>query len=468
MVDTFPGVLAFAFLAALLLVGTLLRARVALFRNALVPASLLAGVIGFLLLLFGLDFGFASGDFSVLAFHFFTLSFMSLVLTGSEPQAAGEEQKQRSVAGGGTWLGIIWTMSLALQALVGLVVVKLYNGATGASLSEFLGMIATHGFTQGPGQALSMGTIWQDSHGIENAVNFGIIYASAGFVAAFVVGVPAARWAVQRGLNANSTARLDDDFLRGIFVPERRPSAGEQVTHPANVDSLAFHLGILGVAYLLTNEWLEFIGPVAAGIPMGESNFGLIFNHNLFFLHGLITCVILRRLMDRLGLGHFIDNDTQRRITGASVDFMVVGTLMAVEVALLAAYWVPILLVCLFVTLATAVLCFGFGRLLGEYGVERALTAYGCCCGSTGSGIVLLRILDPDLSTPIARELAFFNLAILVLSFHILAVTAPFVPALSMGQVLLVYGGTLLVGALAVTLGFRRLRNPAAYLGEAS
>lgn len=464
MAATFPGVLAFAFVVSMLLVGTFLRARVGVFRNALIPASLLGGLVGFVLLLVDLDFGFASSDFGIFAFHFFTLSFMSLVLTGSDkPAAAGDAASEsaagRGIAAGGLWLGTVWTMSLVLQALVGLAVVQAYNATSGASLSEFLGMIATHGFTQGPGQALSMGNIWEHEHGIENAVNFGLIYASAGFVAAFVVGVPAARWAVRRGLAANASARLDEDFTRGIFAIERRESAGEQVTHPANVDSLAFHLGILGVAYLLTNEWLEFIGPLAAQVPFGEADLSLVFNHNLFFLHGLITCVLLRRLMDYFGFGHLIDNNTQRRITGASVDIMVVSTLMAVQVALLAAYWVPILLVCLSVTAATAVLCFGFGRLLGEYGVERALTCYGCCCGSTGSGIVLLRILDPDLSTPIARELAFFNIAILALSFHVLGLMAPFLPGMPMWQIVSVYGATFVVGALAVTIGFRRLRG---------
>ncbi len=460
MLDTFPGVLAFAFVAGLLVLGTLLRAQVSFFRNALVPASLLAGLVGFLLLLFDLDFGFASTQFQGFAFHFFTLSFMSLVLTGSDPGT----KKTGSIAPGGLWLATIWTMSLVLQALLGLLVVLAYNGMTGAQLSEFLGIIVTHGFTQGPGQALAMGNIWEHDHGITNAISFGVIYASAGFVAAFVVGVPVARWAVQKGLNANTSARLDKDFIRGWFAPERRESAGQQITHPANVDSLAMHIGILGIAYLLTDAWLNFIGPIAATVSLGESNLGLMFSHNLFFLHGLMVCVLLRKLMDRFGLGQFIDNNTQRRITGSAVDFMVVATLLAVQVSLLAEFWLPILLVCLTVAAGTALLCFSFGRLLGQYGVERALTLYGCCCGSTGSGIVLLRILDPDLSTPIARELAFFNVAVIVTSLHILGFMAPLLPTFSWPVLVGVYGGTFLLGALIAIVGFKRLKRTSGQL----
>ena len=158
MVSTFPAVLAFAFLASMLLVGAALRARIGWLQNSLVPASLLGGLAGFVLLLADLDFGFDSSDFGVMAFHFFTLSFMSLVLTGTDAQDAqpgSDVSAKSSITTGGLWLGIIWTMSLVLQAIVGLLVVKAYNGFSGASLSEFLGMIATHGFTQGPGQALS-------------------------------------------------------------------------------------------------------------------------------------------------------------------------------------------------------------------------------------------------------------------------------------------------------------------------
>ncbi len=454
MADTFPGVLAFAFAAAMILLGTVLRARIAALQQALVPASLLGGVIGFVLLALPIDIGFESTDFAAFTFHFFTLSFMSLVLTGRDSVAVAGE---RTVVRGGVWLSVVWVTSLVMQALVGIGVIALYNLAVPDNpLSLFLGAIATHGFTQGPGQALALGGIWESSLGVNHAVSFGLIYASAGFVAAFALGVPVARRAIVRGANANRQARIDPAFLAGIHPRDSHVPAGRQVTHSANVDTLAFHLGILGVAYLLTDAWLELMHPLAARVPLGSgADLGLIFSHNLFFLHGLIVCVLLRRVMDLAGLGHFIDNDTQRRITGSAVDFMVVCTLMSIEFALLAAFVVPILLVCVAVTGATAALCFGVGRWLPRHGVERALTSFGCCCGSTGSGLLLLRMLDPDLSTPVARELAFFNIAILVLGAHVLTFMAPVLPAFGLATIVAVYGATFVVG-MAVLAVMRR------------
>lgn len=447
MAATFPGVIAFAFMVSMILLGTILRARIPALQFALVPASLLGGLIGFILLTFDLALGFSSEDFVAFAFHFFTLSFMSLVLTGKEATTANT-----SVAPGGLWLAIGWTMSLVLQALVGLAVLVTFNAATGGELSYYLGMLVTHGFTQGPGQAMAMGSIWQQEFAVDNAVSFGLIYASLGFVISFLVGVPAARFAIKRGLNVNTAARLTDEFLTGVYQRDNRPSAGSQVTHPANVDSLVFHFSILGLAYLLTNEYLSLMQVWTDGLTLSGLPLHILFSYNLFFIHGLLVCLLLRSLIDRLGYGYLIDNETQKRITGSAVDLMMVATLMSIQFALLAAYLVPILLVCLAAALTTALMCFVFGRYLSSLPVERAITLFGCCTGSTGSGLLLLRILDPNLSTPVARELAYFNVAIMFFSAHILMFMAPILPSISIVVVAGVYGATFVLGAAALWL----------------
>lgn len=447
MADSFHGVIAFAFMVSMILVGTILRARIRLLQTALMPASLLGGIIGFTLISLDLSLGFTSDDFLAFAFHFFTLSFMSLVLTGKEPGSA-----DRSIQPGGIWMSVGWTMSLVLQALAGLLVIVLYNEVTGGEISVFLGMLVTHGFTQGPGQAIALGSIWQAEFQIEDAVRFGLIYASLGFVVSFLVGVPAARYAIRKGLNENTSARLTAEFIQGIHDVDSRPTTGKQVTHSANVDSLVFHISILGVAYLLTHHFLIFMQSVTGDVLFIGRPVGVYFSHNLFFVHGLIICIILRALMNRFGYGDYIDNETQKRITGSSVDLMIVATLMGIQFSLLSAYLVPILLVCLTVAVLTALLCFLSGRWLSTVPPERAITLFGCCTGSTGSGLLLLRILDPDLTTIVSRELAYFNVAVLLVSLHILWMMAPILPTFSIMTICLVYGATFLVGGVLLRL----------------
>ena len=111
MSETFAGVNALAFMAALLVVGVALRARLTILQKALLPASLIGGAIGFVLITANLSFGFRSEDYVVPAFHFFTLSFMALLLTGSESGAVG------SAARGGWWMTIGWLTLFVTQEI---------------------------------------------------------------------------------------------------------------------------------------------------------------------------------------------------------------------------------------------------------------------------------------------------------------------------------------------------------------
>ena len=448
MIDTFPNIIAFSILGALLLLGTFLRTRVPLLQKGLLPASLIGGLIGLLALSIFDDSPVSEYNFSSFTFHFFTLSFMSLCLTQGKPRAS----QGSSLARGGLWLTLIWTMSLALQTLLGLAVIFLLNAALSGNTSEFLGMISAHGFTQGPGQALTIGGIWETEFGIDNAANVGLIYASVGFAVAFAVGIPAASWVVRRGLNANRSASINGDFLRGMYATDNAETTGRHVTHPSNVDTFAFHLSILGVAYIITHLWLSMMQAVIGDAQPFGIRLDVLFSHNLFFVHGLIVCLLIRSLLNHTGHGSLIDDGTQQRITGTAVDFMVVAMLLSIKISVLAEFLLPIILVSVVVAATTALLCFVFARRMKELGPERALTIFGCCTGSTGSGLLVLRVLDPDFSTSVSKELAFFNVAIIITTFHIWAIVAPILPSLSFGWILLIYGVTLLLSALVIQL----------------
>lgn len=455
MATTFPNVIAFAFMAFMLLIGTVLRAKIPFLQNSLVPASLIGGVIGFILISMGLSLGYTARDFVPFTFHFFTLSFMSLVLTGSETNSGG---KQSFIYRGGMWLALIWTISLALQALVGFTVIDIYNNMSGNDISNFLGAIATYGYTMGPGQAITYGGIWERNFGIENAATIGLIYATFGFIVTFVLGVPLARWIIKKGLNQNKSARIDEEFLKGYYNKESNELIGRQITHASNVDSFAWHIAILGLAYLLTNYFLVMMQNVIGDWRPSGIAVGVIFSYGLFFLWGLIICAMIRKIMDAFSIGHFIDNGTQKRITSSAVDFMVVGTVMGISVSVLADFLVPVLLTVVAVTAVTALLCFGLARFLSDLSVERGLTIFGCCCGSTGTGLLLLRILDPDFSSSVPKELVFFNVAILFTCFHIIVVMSPILPDYNMLTIWVVFAATIVV-ALAMLFAMGHLHR---------
>lgn len=463
MESTFQGVVAFALMALMLVIGGVLRRHLPFLQNSLVPASILGGALGFILLAFDLLPGYSPNDFNSLTFHFFTLSFMSLCLTGSskDKSLSGE-----SIVKGGIWLTLIWTASLGLQALIGYGLIYAYDAVTGSQVGPMLGALIAHGFTQGPGQALTYGGIWENDYGIVNASQVGLIYASLGFLVAFFVGVPAARRVIRSGKNLNKKSGIDDDFLLGFFQKGAGQTEARLVTHSANMDSLAWHIGLLGFAYIVTHFWLQIMQVVVAGkAPFGIS-LSVLFSYNMFFIHGLAVCVLMRWIIDRKGWGHYVDDECLKRLTGASVDFMVVGTIMSISLAVLYSLIVPILLVTVAITLATFILCWYVGHWSGKLGPERAITSFGCCTGTTGTGLLLLRLLDADFSTSVAKELAFFNLAIVLINAPFLFIVTPIAPSLSPSTYLMTVAATafiplVLIPLLMMKKGSARVRSAA-------
>jgi ESS family glutamate:Na+ symporter len=72
---------------------------------------------------------------------------------------------------------------------------------------------------------------------------------------------------------------------------------------------------------------------------------------------------------------------------------------------------------------------------------------------------LLLRILDPGLRSPIARELAFFNVIILFATLHILAIMSPVLPGFDLQTILIIYLATAGIGFACVQWLGKRLRR---------
>jgi len=418
---TFPAFMAFGAMSILLLVGVLLRARIKILQTLMVPSSLIAGVLGFILVSAGwLRFPYGgqwitltSMHFMPFAFHAFIISFISLCLTRVE-----ESNQGKGAFKGGMWMALIWTASLTVQALVGAGTVYAYNLMAGSDIHLHLGYLVTHGFTQGPGQGMAIGGIWADQ-GVPDGVTMGLIWASFGFLAAYMVGVPLARGFIKRGENANQRSKINEEFSSGLLKKDTVLSAGRETTHSANIDTLAYHLAIIGLVYVVTYFEITIIGKYVNS-PL--------FNINFFFFHGVLWAMFFRFLMRKFGVSYLTDPGMQKRITGLSVDFLLIGSIMGISFGILTQYIGIIIAVTVTVTTVTFFMVRFFQRRLSEFAPERSLTIFGCCTGSAASGLVLLRILDSDYSTPVAMELAVFNVAIGFTTVPIMLIMVPTLP----------------------------------------
>ena len=260
----------------------------------------------------------------------------------------------------------------------------------------------------------------ETTYKISNSLNVGLAFAAVGFLVAGLVGVPLAFYGIKKGWVSIEGGKLPQCFLRGLMDKGDNPTCARSTTHPANIDSVAFHLAIMATLYALAYAfgvwWL-------CTMPKGINGLGI----GMIFAWGMFFAMIARKLMAKFDLIHLLDGETTRRLTGATVDFMICAVFMGIQVRQLQEVAMPFLIAVVLGTIATLFICLWFGRRSPEHGFERGLTLFGYCTGTAASGLLLLRIVDPEFDTPVAVEVGLMNVFATIL-FKPISWSMPFVP----------------------------------------
>jgi len=412
----FETMLIFGSLGIVLLIGVFLRAKVAFFQRFLIPSCLIGGVVGLIALNIGL-MNWPATHLETFAYHFFNISFISIGLTGNENRISAAHPANASLKGS-LWMALTQSVVFPLQAVIGGLMVLILE-VLGMKLFPTFGFFAPLGFNEGPGQALSFGKVWEGI-GFEHAATIGATFATIGFFFAFFVGVPLVNLGIRKGRAAYAPKKLPRDFITGIIEKGQEPqTAGRLPLHSANIDSLAFQAALVGLVYVATYGFVWGLGSLLAP-DIASMLWGF------FFFFGLICAFVVKRLMKYAGAGYLVDDGIQRRITGWSIDFLIVSTVMTIQLQIVWKFAVPIIAISIICgVLTTAVVVF-LGRRLWDYNLERTAAIYGTVTGTVSCGLLLLRIADPEFKSPAVIEVAVMNAIMLIpLTPYLMLVNAP-------------------------------------------
>lgn len=435
--------LLFGSLAIMLLTGVLLRSKISFFQNFLIPSCLIGGLLGLVLMNTGI-LSLAVSDLESAAYHFFNISFISVGLT-RETNPSKPQQAKEGIFKGPLWMALVQSTMFPLQAVVGGLCVILL-GLFSYDLFPTFGFFAPLGFEEGPGQALSFGKVWE-GFGFENAATIGLTFASLGFFFSFFVGVPLVNWGIRKGMTGLGQQTLPRDLLKGIISKSRqKESAGTLTFHSGNVDTLAFQSALIGMVYTITYFSILYIGKLC---PPDVASLLWAF----FFFLGLVVALLTRWLMRKLGIDYVVDPGVQRRITGWSVDFLIVATVMAIKLAIVWQYILPIGLMALTSGIVTTAGVLYLGNRIWSYNLERTAAVYGAVTGTVSCGLLLLRIVDPDFETPAAMDLAIMNIfALPVIGLCSVLVNGPIWWDWSVALTVLVFFGIMVLSLAMIRL----------------
>jgi ESS family glutamate:Na+ symporter len=405
MGPTFPfeTMLVAAGLGVCMLIGVMLRARVGFFQRYLIPSCLIGGIVAMILR----NAEIITMNVALLetaVYHLFNISFISIGLT---PMAkplltTGRREKVEGALGMGLLQGVIFP----LQALIGggLTILLI---SLGFDVFPTFGFFSPLGFIEGPGQALSLGESWEEiaAETYAHATTVGLTFATAGFFFAFFVGVPLVYWGIKKGLAREASPDISPVFRSGIAKRGQIDEmVGKHTMHPANIDSLSFHAALVGLCFAITYGLIYALTD-NVGEDLAKTIWGF------FFFFGMVVALFVRYVMEKLGADFLIDRELQKRVTGVSVDFLILTTVAAIEVSIVWEFLVPLSIIALATGLLTTLVEPYLGkRIWSEYGFERTAGIYGTVTGTVPSGLLLVRIADPHFETPAAFDLGIMNL----------------------------------------------------------
>ncbi len=400
----------FAWLGVLLIIAMYLRTTVPLFRRYLIPANLIAGAIGLTVGANGLGLIDLTTDrMGAYVYHFLALLFIALAL----------RTPQKKVGLSSVKTGMLFLMTYLVQGIIGLLIALLLVYTIMPELFVGIGFLPPLAFGMNPGIAFSIGESWEP-FGFESGGIVGLTFSAFGFLAAYTTGL----WAVRRGINQNEATFLKagEDFpedLKSGFVSEQSPQQpGKLTTTSEALESLSFHLGLVGIVYVATYGLLKLF---EAGLfAIGADNEV----HTLWSFHFIFAAIVAlfgRKVIDATRISFAVDDVTMTRISNFFMDFMIVASVTAISLVVVVQYWLPLLLISIMVVLAT----WWFTRrfcysAFSSYKLERFTAVYGNMTGTLQSGLILLRILDSGMKTPVSFNLVYGSGLALILGFPLL------------------------------------------------
>lgn len=420
----------------LLLVGTLIRAKVGAVQKLLLPASIIAGVLG-------LAFGPRGAGLLPFSDEFDTyVTILNAVVFGALP-LTGSFAFRSKVRGA----RVLWSYSVSNYALQWGLGVLFAVAVLGLffDLPTGFGLLLAAGFVGGFGVAAAVGTTMSEA-GWSEATSLAFTSATVGVVVAIVGGLTLARWGIKSGRAgvASSFAKLPAQMRTGLVRdPTERESLGRTTISPSSLDPLAFQSALVTVVTLagyLASSGIERVFP-AVSVPVFATA----------FLCGLFA----RLVLDRTPARHYLDGTTVKSISGSATDLLVTVGIASIVPSIVVAYAVPLALLLLFGVLF-CLLMFRYlaPRMFTQYWLERGLFTWGWTTGAVATGLALLKIVDPKSTSGTVEEfgLAYVGFAPIEMA---MAIVAPLMVLAGFSGAFIAVTVALGVGLLVLTFALR-------------
>jgi ESS family glutamate:Na+ symporter len=397
----------------LLAVGLALRVRLRVLQVLYIPASVVAGLLGFAVvqtctrtvtdaqIVRGI-----AGELSGWPGTLIALVFAGLLL--EKPAGGGFVQALRRGARSGI---LAWIIILG-QIVIGLGVYLLVVRPAHPNVHASFGQLLEVSWAGGHGTSGAMASVYANV-GFPEGRDLAFFLATFGLIYGVVSGLVLVNLAVRRGWTQAGRAAGPIPIVTGLEPSQNPVPNAFARTRGEVIEPMALQVVILAAAFgvgLGMQRGFVMLAELVLGADDPNTKGQAIdFVQNIpLFLFTLLAGWAVREALHALSLGRLIDSDSIQRLLGVSMEFLIVSAIATMRVESLTMYFVPIALLIVAAAAWSAVCLLVLApRLLPRaYWFELGLLNYGFSTANTPQGMMLLRIVDPDLKTRAAEDYA--------------------------------------------------------------
>jgi glutamate:Na+ symporter, ESS family len=388
-------------LVLLLLVGNVGRGRIGVLRRWFIPGSLVAGSLALLAgpevagrVTAGLWPAAVYDTWAELPGLLITVVFASLFLGKRIP---GPREVWR-MSGPQVALGqaLAWS-----HYLVGLLVALLLLGPLFA-LPATAGTLLEIGFIGGHGTSAGMAPSF-DAAGFPEGTDLALGLATVGVIAAVLIGVAFVNWAVRTG-------RVPRDVIEPHDSQDRSGHDSAEYGLGASASRWALLPALLGIGVAIAVGWVALRGLVALEELLWADRIELLAYMPLFPF-AMLGGIALQVALDRTGRGDALDRPAVGGIGALALDLLIIAALATLSLGAIGAQLGAFLLLAgIGLAWTVGVLIVLAPRMLPDHWVPRTAAEIGQGLGMVAAGLMLLRVADPDDTTPAATAFGYKQL----------------------------------------------------------
>lgn len=419
--DTWSFVLWFSILSLVMMFGNIIRRKVMLFRNLLFPTAIIAGFLGlgvkylwyylpelvsFVSSTYSSDFLVTAKsnviDFNnflqVITYHALALGFIAMGLK------TVKDSKTRKYKGRPIKTGLLIVNTYLLQGIIGLIF-TIILGYVFTTVAPYSGLLLPMGFGQGPGQANNIGGIFE-ANGFVGGQAFGLAISTIGFIWGSVAGIFYINRRAKEGL-IKRTSKETSQTLESMVV-----EGSEEIPVSEAIDKMSVQIIFIFVVYAIAWVFMSLLTKLIGDTSsFQQSMVSLVWGFNFIFamLFAIVFKLGLKFITKKGWMKRKYTNEYMlNRLSGVLFDFMVVASLMSINIEALVDTG---LLLTLFIITTVGVfatyyyLRYTTKKIYPDYTIQAFATLFGNLTGTAPNGIALLREIDPNFETPAADDL---------------------------------------------------------------